>query len=108
MNNEFQPLEKGEMLSIVYEPFGYQLGWQVTVFPESQIMVEQFTELLKRKVNLSDNQSQVLVDEGINCQALKFGSHGWQKGKLRARVILEFCPDEPVIKTNDEFSNETI
>ena len=101
MNNEFEPLDKGEMLSIVYEPFGRQLGWQITGFAKVQILVEQFTELLKRKFNLSDNQSQVLVnDEGISCDVLKFGASGWQKGRLRARVILEFCPDKPPVEEN--------
>ncbi|MUL35475.1 hypothetical protein BWI75_03645 [Gloeocapsopsis sp. AAB1 = 1H9] len=26
------------------------------------------------------------------------GDKGWQKGRLRIKVILEFCPDEPEIK----------
>lgn len=35
--------------------------------------------------------------EGVNCEILKIGAKGWQKGKLRIRVTLEFCPDEPEI-----------
>ena len=44
--------------------------------------------------------------EGINCQVLKIGSKGWQKGKLQiaintnlqswnVEVCIKFCPDEP-------------
>lgn len=44
--------------------------------------------------------------EGIDCQILKIGSKGWQKGKLqieinkkfkagRTQVCIKFCPDEP-------------
>ncbi|ERT06415.1 KGK domain protein [Lyngbya aestuarii BL J] len=32
---------------------------------------------------------------GKECEILKLGSTGWQKGKVRLKVILEFCPDEP-------------
>ena len=33
--------------------------------------------------------------EGENCEILKAGSKGWQKGKLKVKVTLEFIPDEP-------------
>ena len=36
-------------------------------------------------------------DEGKDCEILRIGSNGWQKGKLRIKVSLEFCPDEPEI-----------
>jgi hypothetical protein len=36
--------------------------------------------------------------EGIECEILKFNSEGWQKGKFRIKVTLEFCPDEPEIE----------
>ncbi|BAZ44132.1 hypothetical protein NIES4102_11380 [Chondrocystis sp. NIES-4102] len=32
---------------------------------------------------------------GINAEILEPKSATWQKGKVRIRVILEFCPDEP-------------
>lgn len=37
--------------------------------------------------------------EGKNCEILKIGAKGWQKGKIRLRVILEFEPEEP--ETNE-------
>jgi hypothetical protein len=44
--------------------------------------------------------------EGIECQVLKIGSKGWQKGKVKievnedlqlgkTQVCIKFCPDEP-------------
>jgi hypothetical protein len=44
--------------------------------------------------------------EGIDCQVLKIGSNGWQKGKVKievkedlqlgeTQVCIKFCPDEP-------------
>ena len=35
--------------------------------------------------------------EGIECEILKFNSGEWQKGKMKIKVTLEFCPDEPEI-----------
>jgi hypothetical protein len=33
--------------------------------------------------------------EGKDCEILRIGAKGWQKGKIRMKVTLEFCPDEP-------------
>ncbi|MEB3178429.1 MAG: KGK domain-containing protein [Nostocaceae cyanobacterium] len=33
--------------------------------------------------------------EGKDCEILKIGAKGWQKGKLRIRVSVDFIPDEP-------------
>ncbi len=52
------------------------------------------------EVNWNSNQ------EGIDCQVLKIGSKGWQKGRLQIKVnenfqsgetqvCIKFCPDEP-------------
>ena len=46
------------------------------------------------------NKCNVLwFGEGINCEILKLGSSGWKKGKLKIKVTLEFCPDEPEVET---------
>ena len=33
-------------------------------------------------------------NQGENCEILRAGSKGWEKGKLRINVTLEFIPDE--------------
>ena len=35
--------------------------------------------------------------KGLDGEILKIGAKGWQKGKLRIKVSLEFYPDEPEI-----------
>jgi hypothetical protein len=40
--------------------------------------------------------------QGIECEILRIGSQGWQKGKVKLRVYLEFIPDEPEISQIDE------
>ena len=39
-----------------------------------------------------------LFGKGIDCEVVKLDTNGWQKGKLRAKVILEFCPDSPPVE----------
>lgn len=41
--------------------------------------------------------------EGKDCEVLKDGSKGWEKGKIRVRVTLEFEPDE--LETNEPESS---
>lgn len=38
---------------------------------------------------------------GKECEALRVGSGKWQKGKVRIRVTLEFCPDDVEAKSDD-------
>lgn len=35
--------------------------------------------------------------QGIDCEILQPTSGGWKKGKIRFKLTLEFCPDEPEI-----------
>lgn len=35
--------------------------------------------------------------EGVDCELLKPGSEGWRKGKIRIKISLELCLDEPEI-----------
>ena len=39
-----------------------------------------------------------LFAEGLECEILKAGSQGWQKGKLKINFTLEFIPDEPEVE----------
>ncbi|MBD1809343.1 hypothetical protein H6F98_28370 [Microcoleus sp. FACHB-SPT15] len=49
-------------------------------------------------MNMRHTTEQYWFREGVNCEVLKIGSMGWQKGKVRLRVSLEFCPDEPEVE----------
>ncbi|MEG4501186.1 KGK domain-containing protein [Microcoleus sp. F10-C6] len=49
---------------------------------------------------------QKWLGSGIDCETLKIGAKGWQKGKVKIRVIVEFCPDEPEVEETPE-NNES-
>jgi KGK domain len=40
--------------------------------------------------------------DGVETEILRLNSKGWQKGKVRIKVTLEFCPDEPEIEETSE------
>ncbi len=50
-------------------------------------------------------------NDGKNCEILSIGAGGWQKGKLRIKFTLEFCPDESeaeeLTQSNDVEINQT-
>ena len=35
--------------------------------------------------------------QGVDCELLKPGTEGWKKGKIRIKISLELCLDEPEI-----------
>ncbi|MBD1861183.1 MULTISPECIES: KGK domain-containing protein [Trichocoleus] len=41
--------------------------------------------------------SEKWLEEGVSCEILRLGDKSWQKGKIKIRVSVEFCPDEPEI-----------
>lgn len=41
--------------------------------------------------------SYLWFKQGGECEILKAGSQGWQKGKIKINVSLEFIPDEPEV-----------
>lgn len=48
------------------------------------------------------------LNGGVSCEILSPGAKGWQKGKVKFRVTLEFCPDEPEVEEISESSKSEI
>ena len=55
--------------------------------------------LNEKRIGISGGASatKAILEDGVDGEVLKIGAKGWQKGKWRIRVSLEFCPDEPEI-----------
>jgi len=53
---------------------------------------------IKMNGRSSCNNNLMWFGEGIDCEVLKLGAKGWQKGKVRIRVSLEFHLEQPAIK----------
>jgi KGK domain len=67
----------------------------------TELCINEETKIMGGDINWNSPQ------EGIDCQILKIGSKGWQKGKVQIKVnkniksgqtqtSIKFCPDEPL------------
>lgn len=89
----------------------------ISVKSEQWIGVEKLKAIITRAFNINQTQGlDIIVNsidsafklgnsllwfhEGQECEILRAGSQGWQKGKLKINVTLEFIPDEPEIETS--------
>lgn len=46
------------------------------------------------------------LNDGVEVEVLKVGALSWQKGKLKLKVTVEFCPDEPELNLNEFRENQ--
>ncbi|PZD74879.1 hypothetical protein C1752_00942 [Acaryochloris thomasi RCC1774] len=49
----------------------------------------------KFPIDKPENYREAWFTDGLDCEILEPSSQGWQKGKVRFKVTLEFYPDEP-------------
>ena len=54
-----------------------------------------------KQVRLGSTPNKGYFSSGVNAEILEPKSGEWKKGKVRMRVILEFCPDEPEVVKED-------
>lgn len=94
MDGKFEPLQPDEVASLgkdfkgVKEMFDLPLAFKAE---EVHINIANF--LINHASNHQETRKQ-LLNESLDGEVLKFGADGWQKGKIRCRIIVEFCPDE--------------
>ena len=99
--NKFKILERKESNAVV--SFSNGTTFKVSKFMETinnffqQLILSKLSEQL-RQTNLGSpiNPRQLWNNSaGMEAEILEPQSGDWKKGKVRMRVILEFCPDEP-------------
>jgi KGK domain len=90
MSDRFESLESGEVVSIQHETQVLS-GHRTFRSGELNDAIKSYVE--QAIAGWSEEKNDWFTDRGIDCEALRFGSKGWQKGRIR--LSLEFCPDEP-------------
>ena len=55
------------------------------------------SKLTSSGIAINREEALLLLTKGTDSEILKITSNGWQKGKLKIRVIVEFIADEPEI-----------
>lgn len=70
----------------------------VNVFDKS--LIASISHHITNKLNRICNP-ELWFKDGQNCEILRAGSSGWQKGKIKLKmnITLEFIPDEPETKS---------
>jgi pilus assembly protein FimV len=90
VDNQFQPLSSGEVLSVDHS-VQFLIG-------HSTFRISEFAEVLQKYMlehsvgGLTTEKVDWLTEEGVPCEVLKFGATHWQKGKVR--LYLEFSPED--------------
>jgi KGK domain len=90
MNDRFESLESGEVVSVQHDA---QVLSGHRTFRVGELSNAIESHLEKAIADWNEEKKAWFSDRGIDCEALRFGSNGWQKGRIR--LCLEFCPDEP-------------
>jgi hypothetical protein len=90
MNDRFESLESGEVISVQHDTL--VLSGHRT-FRVGELNEAIASHLKQAIANWTEENNGWFTPEGLECEALRFGSKGWQKGRIR--LCLEFCPDEP-------------
>jgi hypothetical protein len=75
VSNQFQPLADGEVVSV-----------------QSTYRVSELAAQIRSKV--ADTLAEWANENGVDGEALRFGSKGWEKGKVRLHLAIEFCPND--------------
>ena len=102
MSDRFESLESGEVVSIQHETQvlnGHRTFRSGELNDAIKSCVEQAI------AGWSEDKNDWFTDRGIDCEALRFGAKGWQKGRIR--LSLEFCPDEPEMPALSASSTQT-
>lgn len=97
---KFKLVDSNEVVTV-------ETSYQI-VLSHSTFRVGELTEALMQELsNLvtadyggkqKERLEKVWFEQDTGCEMLRIGAKGWQKGKVRIRIALEFCPDEPEVE----------
>lgn len=100
------------------EVVDFQGGWEGvnrelainSVLKYPVLSIDQFQTCIENLINIGDGnrKKELFSKEGIPGKALRFGKKGWEQGKIRAKITVEFCPDEPEIEETTSKNSSAI
>lgn len=89
MSNQFEPIDAEAVISRKADSY--------LVVTERMFKATDFVEAAQQKLGIHTVEIRKLwLESGLECEVLELGSPSWVQGKLRVRVILEFCPDSNI------------
>ncbi|HAZ43269.1 MAG TPA: hypothetical protein DDW76_11270 [Cyanobacteria bacterium UBA11369] len=99
MDEQFKPLEDNAVVTI---PPNYRFGLSHHTFRVNEFIWAAIRPFSQGIISSLSSYPRDIGDkwfyDGLDCEILRPGAKGWQKGKVIINIILEFCPDEPEIE----------
>lgn len=90
MSNEWESLNHDDVVSVNPKTFE-------NLDISNTFKVVELLEIIKAYSNVDGNEAS-LFGKGIDCEVLKPGTKGWQKGKVT--ITLQFCPERDLETTS--------
>ncbi|NES04447.1 MAG: hypothetical protein F6K22_17395 [Okeania sp. SIO2F4] len=106
MENQYEPLETGEVIQVEFSPVPETLGLS-SYFTVLFLDTDHFATIVQDNLDVSDEIKEQIFEEGVDCKVLKYGAKEWQSGKIKVKVTVEFCPDEPEEKIEEKASSQS-
>jgi pilus assembly protein FimV len=75
VSKQFHPLADGEVVSV-----------------KNTCRVSELSSQIRSKI--ADSLAEWSNEHGVDGEVLRFGAQGWEKGKIRLHLSIEFCPDD--------------
>ena len=63
-------------------------------------LITKVEYMIQRYGDYDQKRLEKCFSEGVDCELLKFGEKKKKKGKVRVKLTVEFCPDEPEFEEN--------
>ncbi|MCT7989675.1 KGK domain-containing protein [Laspinema olomoucense] len=99
MSNQFEPLDPDEVVLLKNEQCKILIA-QPTF--RARELTQEAIAILKANDPFVNNfwskHQEPWITEGVPAKTLRYGAKTWQEGKVRMRIIVEFCPDEPEVE----------
>ncbi|MGB3514205.1 MAG: KGK domain-containing protein [Microcoleaceae cyanobacterium] len=100
MEDKYEPLENLEVIELLFRPLGAELGLS-SYFQILILQATQFAAIIQHNLRVSDEIKEQIFGEGVDCKVLKYGAKEWHSGKIKVKVTVEFCPDQPEEDTEE-------
>ena len=87
-----------QLSGAIYKMGHLKIGMEYALKDQNKVPYSLHHALQEKGVKLEQiNNTQKLLYDGLDAEVLRLGAKGWQKGKIKIKVTVEFCPDEPEI-----------
>jgi hypothetical protein len=100
-DNQFKPLSDDESVISIKETIDILMDSKMCKINDlKKAIIHNTIEVPMKTIEGKDKylaNRLKWINEGLRCEILKLGSNKWKKGKVRIKISLEFCPDEPEI-----------